>query len=108
MMQQTWIPSQPGKINPGNGVVGSSQTIVRILKVIYILYSLEAGIFLVLLPWMAFWDTNYLTYSYPQISSIISNPFFKGAVFGLGIVNIAIGISEIARFKKFSKGVFYT
>ena len=107
MMQQTWIPSQPGQINSPNKAGGNIQPLARLLKIIYILYSIEAGMFLLLLPWMSFWDTNYLTYLYPQILPVITNPFFKGAVLGLGIVNLMTGINEIVHIKKLSRGPFY-
>lgn len=106
-MHQTWIPSQPDKISPENSYGTGSQIIVRIFKVLYILFSIEAGIFLLSLPWMSFWDTNVLTYMYPQILVVVTNPYFKGAVTGLGIVNIIIGIHEIANFKKLSKSIFH-
>ncbi len=105
-MQQTWIPSQPEKLTPRHGTGGNSQTFTRLLKIVYILYSVEAGIFLLWLPWMSFWDTNYLTYAYPQILPVITNPFFKGGVLGLGIVNLMIGIHEVVHFKKLAKGFF--
>ena len=106
-MQQTWVPSEPEKLASGNSGRENSQITARILKVIYILYSLETGIFLLLLPWMSFWDTNILTYLYPQFLPVVTNPFLKGAVLGLGIANIMIGIHEVAHFRKLSKGVFY-
>lgn len=106
-MQQTWIPSQPGQINSPNNAGGNIQPFARVLRIIYILYSIEAGMFLLLLPWMSFWDANYLTYLYPQILPVITNPFFKGAVLGLGIVNLMIGIHEIVYFRKIPKGTFY-
>jgi len=108
MMQQTWIPSQPEQFTPRNNIGRSSQAAIRFLKILYILYSVEAGIFLLCLPWMSFWDTNFITYLYPQILPVITNPYFKGAVLGLGVVNIVIGIREVVYFKKFSKGVFYS
>lgn len=107
-MQQTWIPSQTENLTPENRVGGSSQSTIRILKIIYILYSIEAGIFLLWLPWTSFWELNILTHLYPQILPVTTNPFFKGAVLGLGIANIMIGIYEVVHFKKFSKGVFYS
>lgn len=79
----------------------------RIFRIIYILFSIEVGIFFLWLPWLSFWDANFLTYQYPQILPLVSNPFFKGAVLGLGIVNIMIGIHEIVHFKKRSRGIFY-
>lgn len=105
-MQQTWIPSRPENLTPNNKAGGNSQ-IARLLKIIYILYSIEAGVFLLWLPWTSFWDTNYLTYLYPRILPFITNPFFKGAVLGLGIVNLMIGIYEVVHFKRISKGPFY-
>jgi hypothetical protein len=69
-------------------------------QVLYILYCLEVGVFLLFLPWMNLWDTNYLVYMYPWLRPILANPYLKGGVLGLGIVNLLIGIQEIARFKK--------
>ena len=90
----------------GNGFGGSSPIMARILRVIYILFSIEVGIFFLWLPWLSFWDANYLTYRYPQILPLVTNSYLKGAVLGLGIVNIMIGIHEIVHFKKHSRGFF--
>jgi hypothetical protein len=76
----------------------------RFCSALYIISSLYLGVALLTLPWISAWDNNYLLYVYPQIQPIVANPFFKGAVLGLGIVNILIGIQEIARFKKAGKG----
>ncbi len=71
-----------------------------IRRIFYILYSLEVGIFLLMLPWMAFWDNNFLVFYYPRIRPVVGNPFIKGAVLGLGIVNIMIAIHEISLLRK--------
>jgi len=63
---------------------------------LYIVYSFVVGTFLLVLPWMTIWDNNYIVYHFPSIRSIVSNSFLKGAVLGLGIVNILIGFQEIA------------
>jgi hypothetical protein len=75
------------------------------LRIIYILYSLEVGIFLLILPWMGFWENNYLLYLFPPLRPVIENSFFKGAVLGLGIANILIGIHEIVHFRKRSRDI---
>ncbi len=64
------------------------------------------GIALLSFPWMGFWDDNTLLYLYPQIRPLVANSYFKGAVLGLGIANIIIGIHEIVHFKSFAKGFF--
>jgi len=48
---------------------------------------------------MYIWDNNYLVYRYPDIRPLVANSFLKGAVIGLGIVNLIIGIQEIFRIR---------
>jgi len=70
-----------------------------IVKIISIVYALEAGAFLLWIPWQNVWGNNYLLYLYPQFRPLVIDPFFKGAVLGLGIANIMIGLYEIAHFR---------
>jgi hypothetical protein len=72
-------------------------------RIIYIIYSLEVGIALLWLPWKGIWENNLLLYLFPQIGPVVTNPFFKGAILGLGIDNILIGIYETIRLKSSSK-----
>jgi hypothetical protein len=74
-----------------------------ICSVLYIICSLYLGVFLLWLPWQDAWENNYILYLYPQIRPVVTNSFFKGAVLGLGIVNILIGLQEIVRFRKDSR-----
>lgn len=72
-------------------------------RLLYILYSLEVGVFLVFLPWLAIWENNYLLYLFPDFRPLVANSYLKGAVLGLGVVNIVIGIEEIGLFRKRSR-----
>jgi hypothetical protein len=76
---------------------------VWIWRILYILYSLEVGVFLLFLPWLDIWENNYLLFLHPRFRPIVVNSFLKGGVLGLGIVNILIGIQEIANCRKRSK-----
>jgi hypothetical protein len=91
--------------NPSSSDSGKlcSRAASCIAKILYIAVSLAFGVALVCLPWLGFWENNYLLYLYPQIRPIVTNPYLKGAVLGLGIANILIGIHEIAHFKEASK-----
>jgi len=77
-----------------------------IWQILYILYSLEVGLFLIFLPWLRIWESNYLLYLFPEMQPIVENSFLKGAVLGLGIVNILIGIQEVIEFKREIKNRF--
>jgi hypothetical protein len=78
-----------------------------LLSILYIVYSLEVGIFLMLIPWQRIWDNNYFLSQLPWLRQIVGNPFFKGAVLGLGIVNLIIGLHEIVHFRKRSATFFF-
>jgi len=77
-----------------------------IWHLLYIIYSLEVGGVLIFLPWLNIWENNYLLYRFPHFRPLLANSFLKGAVLGLGIVNILIGVQEIASFKRNSKNYF--
>jgi len=69
-------------------------------RILYIAYYLEVGVFLVMLPWFPIWGENYLLFLYPGLRPIVTSPFLKGAVLGLGIDNLLIGLHEIVHLRK--------
>lgn len=56
---------------------------------------IAAGIILIWLPWTGAWENNLTLWLWPQIKPVVLNPFFKGAVIGLGIDNVLIGIHDV-------------
>jgi hypothetical protein len=56
----------------------------------------EAGLLLVLIPWSAFWDRNYFAEAMPALRELLTNNFVRGAVSGLGAINIFAGLAELA------------
>lgn len=98
---------QPSNLFPEERHNPPERKWIRILKFFYVLFTLAFGVSLLVLPWSALWDSNYLLYLYPKIRPLVANPFFKGAVLGLGIVNIAIGFDEIDYFRGIAKGRFF-
>ncbi len=82
------------------------------LTVIFIIFlSLEVGITLTLLPWISFgvlgdWGNNYLLAyvadktGLPMLQTAIASGWVRGAVTGVGILNIFIAFWEIAHFNQ--------
>jgi hypothetical protein len=64
-------------------------------RLLIIAFFFEFGIALLLVPWSAFWDRNYFALSVPLVHTIIRNNFVRGAVSGLGVVNLAAGLAEL-------------
>jgi hypothetical protein len=59
-----------------------------------VLSSLLVGLILVVAPWTALWDANYILPPHPAVRSIVLSAFTRGAVSGLGFVNILLGLHE--------------
>ena len=63
---------------------------------LFIALLLETGLLLVLIPWSAFWDHNYLARVVPGLGALIINNYVRGAVSGLGLVNMWSALAELA------------
>jgi hypothetical protein len=64
-------------------------------RLVLIALFIEIGLLLVVLPWSAFWDRNYFGAALPALRPIITNNFVRGAVTGLGLVNLVAGATEL-------------
>jgi hypothetical protein len=101
--------AQPENLNLEDGCKPHVQLIAKILSVLYIPFTMAVigmGIFILWIPWQRIWENNYMLFLYPQIRPLIANPFFKGAILGLGITDILIGILQIVHFKEARKKGF--
>ena len=80
----------------------------RFLSAAFILFCFEIGIFLLFVPWSALWEHNVLLSYSLGLRSFLLNNFVRGAVSGLGLIDIALGLGEVARFWKSLKIVHHT
>ena len=60
-----------------------------------ILSSLLVGIVLVFVPWTPLWDGNWLLQVWPGLRGPLLNAFARGAVTGLGLVNVLLALSDL-------------
>ena len=68
-----------------------------VVRLVYVAYFLEVGLALLVVPWSDLWVRNYFVQAWPWLARIVSDPYLKGAVSGLGLVNIALGLSDLTR-----------
>ena len=81
---------------------------VKLTIVFFILICFEIGILLVILPWVPSpsWNENYLLVlaadkiHWPWLALAMKSGYTRGAVTGLGLLNILLGVWEIINFKK--------
>jgi len=51
---------------------------------------------LIVLPWSSFWERNYFAYALPILRPLLTNNYLRGAVSGLGVLNLLAGFAELA------------
>jgi hypothetical protein len=85
--------------------------VAKLTVIFFIVICLQAGILLMLLPWINFgilgdWGNNYLLAfvtektGLPILRQAVASNWFRGAITGLGILNLFIAFWEIAHFKQ--------
>ena len=71
----------------------------RIQTIVFILFCLEMGIVLVLFPWSSLWDRNYFFGLAPEWAPLFASSYLRGAISGVGVVNMWIAVSEAWRLR---------
>ena len=51
---------------------------------------------LLILPLSRFWERNYFAVTWPSLQPLLTNNFVRGAVTGLGLVNLIAGLADLA------------
>jgi len=85
--------------------------VAKLTVIFFIALCLLLGTYLILLPWMSFgmigdWGDNYLLAfvagktNLPILQRTIASGWVRGAVTGLGILNLLLAFWEIANFKQ--------
>ena len=68
------------------------------MRLLLTAFFFEAGLVLVLIPWSIYWERNYFLQLLPMLEPLLTNDFVRGAVSGLGLVNVVAGVVEIWAF----------
>ncbi len=72
----------------------------RLWLIVFVLFCLEVGIILTVLPWTRIWTENSLLLGHPQLREFVMKNFVRGLVSGLGLVDIWMGIAEAVRYRE--------
>lgn len=75
----------------------------KMTAVLLITFCMEIGFFLVIFPWTEFWESNYFSALVPEWRHHWDNMYVRGAVSGLGFINLWISFSEIFRLRRFAR-----
>ena len=65
------------------------------LRVLLSLDIFLLGVLLILIPWMGYWDHNFFLDKYPALIPYLLHPSVRGAVTGLGALDILLAGSML-------------
>jgi hypothetical protein len=68
------------------------------MRLLLVVFFAETGLVLVLAPWSSFWDRNYFVQGIPVLHALVVSNFVRGAVSGVGLVNIGAAVGEMLAF----------
>jgi hypothetical protein len=94
-MEKTLYEYQPG--GPEEPEVVPAARSRTITSIFFILFCVEIGLVLFLLPWTLLWDNNYFFSLTPQWNAFWLSTYLRGAVSGIGVINLWIGLAEAWR-----------
>jgi hypothetical protein len=69
----------------------------RLLGIFLIVVAFEVGLVLLVAPWLARWETSWVPRVSPRLAAIWVSPYFRGALSGLGLLNLYVSLNEAAR-----------
>jgi hypothetical protein len=88
------VPASPGQ-------AGTEPLWAQRLKlVVFVLFCIELGMLLAVLPWTRVWAENSLLAARPALRAFLQHDFIRGAFTGLGLVDIWLGIREAVTYRE--------
>lgn len=72
----------------------------RVWLVVFILFCLEVGIILTVLPWTRLWADNSLLSGFPAAKAFFTHNFVRGLISGLGLIDIWMGVAEAVTYRE--------
>jgi hypothetical protein len=79
---------------------GAESPIVnRWVAILYVALCFEMGLFLFVFPWVSIWHQNFFVARYLWLALLTRNYYLRGAVSGLGLVDIFLAFYELWRMR---------
>jgi hypothetical protein len=64
-------------------------------RLLLIIYFIEAGLLLLVVPWSDFWERNAFIQVWTLGSQLAQSGFVRGAVSGVGVLLLCAGLIEL-------------
>jgi hypothetical protein len=93
------VPSAP----PDARVTRTTIWLHRLSLVIFVIFCIELGLLLAVLPWTRIWTDNSLVAAHPSWRALVQDNFVRGVITGIGLVDVWLGIWEAVHYRDAGK-----
>jgi hypothetical protein len=66
-----------------------------LFRFLFIVYCVEAGVFLLFSPWSLFWERGIVQVPLPALRTLLLSTFARGGVTGFGLVHLIWGAHDV-------------
>ena len=77
--------------------------LVRLLAATLVLLCFELGFVLLFIAWTPYWQFNYFLFRWPALAPWLTSFYIRGAVSGLGLIDIGIAFGFLVNFTRLTK-----
>ncbi|HUZ45353.1 MAG TPA: hypothetical protein VMW54_01825 [Terriglobia bacterium] len=81
------------------GMGSQEQPTNRWVAILYIAFCFEMGVFLFVFPWVPVWHHNFFVARYEWLSALSRNYYVRGAISGIGLVDVFLSFYELWRMR---------
>jgi len=71
----------------------------RLFVIVYVVFCIELGLALIALPWLPVWNNNRWLAHWPWFRHFSQLGFVRGAISGLGVLDLWLGLSEAWNYR---------
>lgn len=87
------------------GAVPAPVWLQRLSLGVLVVFCLYLGVLITLLPWVfhEVWDRNPMLLQHPALRAFLMQGWVRGAVSGLGLLDLWIGLSELIHYRDYRR-----
>lgn len=77
------------------GILGLAVAWLATFRILFVLYCVEAGVFLLLTPWSPRWEQSLIELPATGLTLFLLHPAVRGAISGFGLVHLIWGAHDL-------------
>jgi hypothetical protein len=72
-------------------------------SLLFIVFCLELGLFLLVYPWTLHWQVNTIPSWVSFLLPVWNSDYLRGAVSGIGVLNLWVAVLEMFHFRRMTR-----